>query len=371
MATDIKKLNEEYLKQDSVLKKLEQPGGLKDKIADFEDKLNETYANFKIKTAQLELANSRNDKATAKTLKAEIEQCQKDVTDYKSKLEKAKAILSKQKGLVDAKFEELTKDPETKKKLDSILYKRYDRKKKQASEKKEQLESIKEILNDHPNLQKLLKGVDNYNKSIKGCNTIIKKLSTKSPLTPEEAKRLAKAQSDLPTFEAKRDSIRGQFVGYFTKNHPEIDKKLLESIKSPENLDRQIVGTEKSIKDYTKAMDELSVSKQIDPLLTRRPIPAYEPPKRPSWFHPIKRIKFNIDRRKALKDPGEPLELMDPDESAKQKKEFLDELKFSKDEYNSEIVQKYLDSNYKDNLHKVAKDSSKTVKDKDDDGPSK
>ncbi len=377
MATDIKKLNEEYLKQDSALKKLEQPGGLKDKIADFEDKLNETYANFKIKTAQLELANSRNDKATAKALQADIEQCQKAVTDYKSKLEKAQAILSKQKKLVDSKFEELSKDPETKKKLDAILYKRYDRNRKQEIKKKQQLETIQQILDNHPNLQKLLKGINNYTRSIKGCNTIIKNLSSKTSLTDEELKRLSKAKADLPNFEAKRNEIRGQFIDYFSKNHPEIDKILLENINSYENLNRQINRCEKSIVNYDKAMKKLPVAKEFEtynkPISTEPPVPMktplrtepsswlYLPSEIPSWRHPIKRIKYIINNIKSNKQNSKQdlkENLKENSHDADNTKHFKDSLKLSKDEYNSEIVQKYLEKNYQENLHNVARKKS-------------
>lgn len=188
----IEDLNKDYLRESNILKKLTAPGGLKDKIAQFQADLDLNVKDFRIKEAEMNYALSRNDKATADTLKKDLEAISKDILNLRNKLEKAKTFLDNQQKVVDEKFADLSKDPEVKQKLDSILYKKYDRKKKAELDKKQQLETIKQIVDAHPNIQKWLKGIEGYEKSMKKCKKTLEKLTADgksySDLTPEEQK---------------------------------------------------------------------------------------------------------------------------------------------------------------------------------------
>lgn len=355
MAT-IEDLNKDYLKENNILKKLTASGGLKDKITQFQEDLDLNVRDFKIKEAEMNYALSRNDKATADTLKKDLEAIGKDILDLRNKLEKAKTFLDNQQKVVDEKFENLSKDPEIKQKLDSILYKKYDRKKKAELDKKQQLETIKQIVDAHPNIQKWLKGIEGYEKSIRKCDKIFDKYKATPPSTPEEQKELRDATNERFYSERSLSDRRQDLVDFFAKNHPEIDKDILENIHSYGNIDRQIAGCEKSINNYDKAMDNLSVAK--DPIAQTSPSPlAPVPAQKPSWFHPIQRLKYSINERKSRKDKN-------PSPVTSTKSTFLDDVKLSKDEYNSEIVQKYLNEQYKETLHNAArqKDTDSNVR---------
>lgn len=341
MAT-IQDLNKDYLKEKNVLEKLTAPGGLKDKIEQMQQDFDLAVKDFKVKQAEMEYALSRNDNATADTLKKDLEIISKDILALKTKLEKARDFLSKQQKVVDEKFADLSKDPEIKQKLDSILYKKYDRKKKAELDKKQQLEKIKEIVDAHPTVQSWLKGIEGYEKSIRKCDKIIDKYTTTPPSTPKEQKKLADATAEKAASTKSLADRRSDLVGYFAKNHPEINKDILENIHSYGNIDRQIAGCEKSINNYDKAMNSLSVTKNpkaLAPVTTQKP----------SWFlHPIQRLKYSINQRKEKNNPP-------PAPTTPLKSDFLDSVKLSKDEYNSDIVQKYLDEQYKDTLHNAAR----------------
>lgn len=95
-----------------------------------------------------------------------------------------------------------------------------------------------------------------------------------------------------------------------------------------------------------------------DPIAQTSPSPlAPVPAQKPSWFHPIQRLKYSINERKSRKDKNS-----SPVTSTKST--FLDDVKLSKDEYNSEIVQKYLNERYKETLHNAArqKDTDSNVR---------
>ena len=355
MAT-IEDLNKDYTKEKNILDKFTAPGGLKDKIDQFQADLDLLAMNFKVKQAEMQYAESRNDKTTVAALKKDLEVLGKDILNQKMKLEKARNFLSKQQQTVDEKFANLSKDPEIKKKLDSVLYKRYDRKKKQELDKKQQLEKILEIVDSHPTVQSWLKGIAGYEKSIRKCDKIIEKYKSTPPATPKEQQELADATSEKAKSTKFLADRRSDLVDYFAKNHPEINKEILENLHSYGNISKQIAGCDKSINNYDKAMDNLrlaieSSTKQANSPLPDAPIPdALIPAEKPTWFrHPIQRLKYQINKRKAEKIT------VPPTTPPVANNDFLDDIKLSKDEYNSEIVQKYLDEQYTKNLHTAAR----------------
>lgn len=356
MAT-IEDLNNDYLKENNVLTKLTAPGGLKDKISKMEEDLALYARDFKVKQAEYEYAQSRNDKATENALKNDLVTLSKDILALRAKLEKANVFLDKQQKTVNDRFEDLNKDPDIKQKLDSILYKKYERKQKQEADKKKQLETIRQIVDAHPTVQSWLKGIEGYEKSIKKCDKIIDKYKTNPPSTPEEQQELDDAKDERADSEGKLSDRRQDLVDYFTKNHPEIDKEILKNIHSSGNIDRQIKGCDKSIANYSKAMDNLSIQR---PVISRTEAPANNDlpaiTEKPSWFHPIKRIKYAINERKVQKNVPVPVS----------KSTFLDDVKLSKDEYNAEIVQKYIAEKYKEGLHNAARPKEENSHERDD-----
>ena len=352
MAIDIKQLNQEYTKENTALARLNAPGGLKSQIEQWEVDLHNLKKSYMVRQADLEWAKSKNDKVAQKRIEQAMEALKKQAEALKPKIEKAQTMLSEQQKKVDAKIEELSKDPETKKKLDSILYKKYDRKRKAELNKKKQLETVKEIADNHPTVKKLLTGIEGYNKTIKSCNRIISNLGTKNPLTAKETADLAKARADLPVAQTKLAARKKDLVDFFAKNHPEIARETLEGLRSYGDISRQMQGCDKTVANCTKAMSGLTVSQELKNFTNSNSdfsLPTIAESK-PSWLHPIKRIKYNINARKARKEA----EAQNLKSRNDQRKAFKDELKLSKDEYKSDIVQKYLE-NYEKGLHEAAK----------------
>lgn len=356
MAIDISKLNQAYTKENSILTKMNAPGGLKDKVDGWEQDMHQWGKDFLLAKADYDFAAGRKDKVTMAQKDAEMRAIRAKVSALQPKLQRAKQVLSQQQQKVDAKVAELSQDPETKKKLDSILYKKYDRKRKVEEDKKKQLETIKSVADAHPTVKKWLAGIEGYNKAIKSCNTIIRKLSTKSPLTPQETARLAKAQADLPNAQANLAARKADLVAYFAKNHPEISQATLEGLHSYGDINRQMQGCDKTIANCTAAMSKLTVSKDLEDFTNasnNAPASSLTPAvttQKPSWFlHPIKRFQYERSVRKANATPATPA----PSKNA-QRKSLRDEIKLSKDEYNADIVQKYLEG-FDKGLHDAAK----------------
>ena len=350
MAT-IEDLNKDYTKEKNILDKYTAPGGLKDKIDQFQADLDLLSMNFKVKQAEMQYAESRNDKTTVAALKKDLEVLGKDILNQKMKLEKASVFLSKQQQIVDEKFAKLSKDPEIKKRLDSVLYKRYDRKKKQELDKKQQLEEILKIVNAHPTVQSYLKGIEGYEKSIRKCDKIIEKYKSTPPTTPKEQQELADATSEKAKSTKSLADRRSDLVDYIAKTHPEINKKILENLHSYGNISKQIAGCDKSISNYDKAMGSLGLDKDPNIIQPASPSPITPiPAEKPSWFrHPIQRIKYQINKRKAERATVPPITPPAANNN------FLDTVKLSKEEYNAELVQKYLNEKYTENLHTAAR----------------
>lgn len=91
MAT-IEDLNNAYTKENNFLSKLTAPGGLKDKIEQFQQDLDLNIKDFKVKEAEMQYALSRNDKTTADALKKDLEILSKDILALRGKLEKASSF---------------------------------------------------------------------------------------------------------------------------------------------------------------------------------------------------------------------------------------------------------------------------------------
>lgn len=370
MAIDIKKLNDDYTKEKFKLASL---SGTKKQIDDMDQNLFKLLRKLNSKNFDLEHAKEKNDKTSQSKLEQEIENIKNQVTPLKQKLQKVKTNLAEQQKKVDDKFAELSKDPETKKKLDTILYKKYASKQKAETNKKTQLEKIKEIANAHPTVKNYLKGIENANKMIKDCNRIINtynKLSAKSPLTPEEKQtlarvtgELAKAQTNLPIAKTNLAKRQADLKSYLMKHHPEMAKtfifnnktqnnfdEFINGIHSYNDLDRQINGCNKTIANCDKAISGLTVSQDVK--IFKNPSQALATLKsnKPSWLHPIKRIKYEINARKARKTSEE----QKTESKNAQRKAFTENLKLSKEEYQSDIVQEYL-KQYEKRLHETAK----------------
>lgn len=352
MAIDIKELNKDYTKEKAVLARLNAPGGLKDKISQFENDIHQLRKEHSNKKLDFEYAEKKNDKTAMSKLKTDIEDIEKDIEELKRKLEKAKGVLESQKKKVDEKVEELSKDTETKKKLDAIIYKKYDRKRKKEENKKKQLETIKEVLDSHPAVKKWVTGIEGYNKQITKCNRIIRKLGTKSPLTPEETKELADANSDLVNAQSKLADRQMDLVNYFKAKYPDIDSEILKGLHSYSDIDRQSKGCDKTIANCNKAMNGLTVSQELKDFTNANyepSLPIATSNKISFWRHPIKWMKSKVNSRKSSDEPS-----LVTTSNNEQRKAFKDELKLSKDEYSADVVQKYLE-NYEKGLHEAAK----------------
>jgi len=296
MAIDIKKLNDDYSKEKRTLDRLNAPGGLKDQITTMEDNIATLKRDYHMTKYDMENAK---DEATKKSHEKDLNDIKKRIETISEALKKCKDALTNAQKKVDEKIEDLSKDPETKKKLDSILYKKYDRRKKEELKKKEQFEQIKTIIDAHPTVRNWLDSIEKYNGIIKGCNTIIRDLTAKkTPLTPEEQKRLADAQGKLPLAQSKLAARQADLVAYFQKNHKDIDKDLVESLHSYNNITRQMRGIDRTVANCDIAMDQLAQNYTRAGHTTTNVIAPATIESKPSWLHPIKRIKYMLNNRK-------------------------------------------------------------------------
>lgn len=353
MAIDIKKLNNDYTKANNALARANV---LKTNINLWEADIFQHKKDFVVKQVELQQATAKNNKPEIRRLEGEIQIIRTEVQKLQGQITKAQQVIDTAQHKVDAKLAELSQDPETKKKLDSILYKKYDRKSKVEEKKKNSLVTIKEVVDNHPTIKNHLKGMENAHREINRCNRLINKLTQKSattPLSPQEMVDLTQAGSDLALAQTKFAARQTDLVNYFAANHPDIDPNILKGLHSYGDIDRQSKGCDKTIANCTKAMSSLTVSQGLKDFTGPNPasqLPAVTTTKPSFWRHPFKWIQYQWNA--AFSTPA-PAPTAAPSKN-EQRKSMRDELKLSKDEYNAEIVQKYLE-NYEKGLHDAAK----------------
>ncbi len=273
-----------------------------------------------------------------------------------------KAILEEIKGAIDAKIAEIKENPEMKKHLDTVLKKKYERKlakektkRDELIEKKDKVEQIKQLTIEHPNLANNLKGMISAYKTIEKLKMEAENLqyynSDREVYESSDQSRSDEINQKLiPEAEKKMSLNKELFMDYIKNNKLSIEEKdvneLVEKgiidkngkvdlentfVKSTKRLDGQIRRLNKSIEDYTFALDAKGTIETAKPRREQQENRGQMNEEKPKWFQLIKRFRAWRDRRNQPELPEGGQET--PSEEEKKTKspvdEFADSLKYN------------------------------------------
>ncbi len=173
----LKKGNEAYLRAKQVLE------GKKAELQTKQDQITKLTNAIENATRQAKNLEKKGKKAEADNIKNTIIKPKKEeLKKVQDELIDIKAILENRQKMVNEKLEELKEIPGMKEYIDSLVKVRTERKAKDAEEKltkldekKEKLESVRDILKDNPNQEKQLAGIIKASEEVKALEEKISK----------------------------------------------------------------------------------------------------------------------------------------------------------------------------------------------------
>ncbi len=344
---DLEKLNGEYLKlkQDIEIKK-----GV---IVAYEHRVQDLTLDKIIWTGKKAEARKNSDHDAEKTAQDELNKIDEEIKQLQESVEQEKETIKEFQGKIDAKITEIKENPEMKKHLDTVLKKKYERKlakvekeKAELIDKKDKVESIKQLTTEHPALANNLKGMISAYKTAENLKKELKSLEYSAGngiIAYTDPTRANEIKTNLlPDAESKMETNKTHFMDYIQKNKLDITEKdvneLVEKgavnkdgkvdlettfVKRTSGLNRQIKGLDKSINDYTYAMGGAEKRQQSP----EQQGSAQEQEEKPKWFQFIKRFKAWRERRNQQELPeGTPKGQAKKESGSKN--EFADSLKY-------------------------------------------
>lgn len=376
---DLAKINKEYTKLKNDLDKMEK------EIEALDKRANDLADDKTLIKGRLIVAQRLGDKAEESKAKADIKKIDDELKSIAEDATNKKEEVKKIKDKIEEKVKEIKEDPKMKKHLGIVFAKQYSRKlsnlekeKEEASQKKERLTELDDLVKKHPTLANNLTGII-------GCANKIKKLEKElKDMTIEKApgvidyKDPARAQEIqntlIPQYNAKLDANKSNLMSYISRNNLKITEQDISEIaengvidgkgnvdlkatmsKNMASVNRQVKGLDKSIANYKSAYNSLDAEyRQAAPLQRQQSQgqpaqgqPSQNGEEKPKWYQFIKRFKNWNEKRKQKALPDGTTA---PSGSAKTKEdnEFKDSLKY-------EIVSDLVDKMNKDNVKEAKK----------------
>lgn len=195
------------------------------------------------------------DKTAEKNAEAAIKLAKEEIEKLEKNVEKMKSILANSKAKVDAYITELSKDPEFKAHINSILEKRYNRKIKKYNSEKEQVDTMINLISQHPSLENNLKGIIHAQEDAKKLEEELKKLDpVKDKTRIDEINN-----TDMPTCKSKKTKNQKMFMDFCQKNNVKIDEEFLNKLVKEQGFSHTKDGdirVAKSLKNISKGYDK-------------------------------------------------------------------------------------------------------------------
>lgn len=371
-----------------------------EKSEDFKkaERLNQKYAQAKAKYEAL-LADKSKEEALRKaqsrltameaTNKADMEEgkaptydkatvdAQKQVVkDAKEALEDYKEDLKEALDRVNSRLSELERIPGMREYLQDVLASRFEKSIKKSQAELDTYKRLKEIMEEHPNLQATIKGIVNSNRKISSLQSKIDKIEAipEANRTPEQQQQLIDATNELSTEKGKLATKTSQINEFLSKKYPDITKEQQAIIGelTTADIDRAIAGKEKNINHRQQEYEGVTGhrleadAKKENPQAGRSAPP---PAKLGLW------TRFKNWVKKAWR--GEKTELEETSDEGKEEKEEKEKPARAKSEFrtlyrvqDNNIIKAYVDEKEKE-VKTVAKNARKKMQEessKEDDG---
>ena len=233
-----------------------------EKISKLKEHLNEAKREIKKferakKNAEMnkQWAIEDKDKTAETNADAAIKLAKEGIEKLQKNVEKMNSILANSKAKVDSYIEELSKDPEFKAHINSILEKRYNRKIKKYTSEKEQIDTMINLISQHPSLENNLKGIIHAQEEAKKLEEELKKLDpVKDKTRIDEINNI-----DMPTCRSKKTKNQKMFMNFCQKNNVKIDEEFLNKLVEEQGFSHTKDGdirVAKSLKNISKGYDK-------------------------------------------------------------------------------------------------------------------
>lgn len=154
------------------------------------------------------------DKATVDAQKQAVKDAKEALEEYKENLHEALAR-------VNSRLSELEQIPGMRDYLQDVLASRFEKSIKKSKKELDTYKRLKEIIEEHPNIQATIKGIVNSNRKISSLQSKIDKIEAKpeAARTPEEKQQLIDATNELATEKGKLATKTSQMNDFLSKNY--------------------------------------------------------------------------------------------------------------------------------------------------------
>lgn len=235
--------NKKYVKDKKAYDKL---GKTKEYIKKLEAEIKKLTRQKEDFEKNKERAIEDKDKSAEKNADAAIKLTEEEIKKREANLARLQEIVKNSKEKVVSYIQELSKDPEFKAYINSILEKRYNRKIKKAMHEKAQIDLIINLCDKHPSLENNLKGMIRAKEEVEKLD---EELKTLDPIK-DKARIDEINNTELPSLMSKRDMNKNSFMDFCTRNNINIDEKFLD------NLIKEKSQKKDGEKDYSFAHDK-------------------------------------------------------------------------------------------------------------------
>ena len=333
--------------------------------------------------ASIKLSGMLNDPTTQAKLKInedEKKKFEEQIKKLKSDLEKAKASIAPLQERVNAEVDKLRNDPDTKRHLDAVVQKRLKRRlnkaekdKKELTNSKFKVESLQQLIKDHPSIANNIKGMMSANEQVNKLEQELAQINAGGS-TNNLARKVEIENTLIPTARAKYEKNKAILQGVLSKVGTIVTVKDVEDIaKGPTktnkdgsiNLDATLNARVNKYRKEIEKIDKKIAKDQISLDLLEAPYRTEnvnEPVNNTGdnaqgqenihWWNFIKRFKAWRERKNTPELPdAKPVSrgevIIEPEDS-----KFRDDLKY-------EIAQDYT----RDTMRALNKQSRKIMKD--------
>ena len=274
---ELEKINEEYVNFKSFIEKA------KKEIERFDKKINKLKEEKNDLLGKLDGAKKINDLAGIQQYEDEIKNVDDKIGNVKKDVIRKKEEIESLQSKINDRIEKVKENPEMKKHLEKVLTKKYERKlnslnseKEVEEKKKERYVELKDLVDNHPTLANNLKGIIKYTKEIKDLEEEYRNANgpdkiAKKALLNEKRKDKKKNKDNLMKYINKHNlsitevdieelAQNGIFsIGKDNKEKVNLDLTMNKNLSS---IDRKIKGYDKSILNYTGALEHTNINSQ-------------------------------------------------------------------------------------------------------------
>lgn len=360
---DLEAINNEYSTNKKEQEKLQNMSKTIEKL---ENEIETLKQEKVIYEKEKELAILKKDKKMEDDATEKIEKAENDITKKEDKLSKAKVSIVVNKKKIENCINVLSKNPEFKKHMDTVMKKKFARQSEKALKENEELKKVSELIKQKPECQEFISEMKKANINLQKLNQQLEKLDSKKDAS-EIATKQSQIDKNRKSYNKNKDSIKKLAKSakinidedilkkFVNENSFKIDKqnstktKIVYNVES--TINNKIKSNEKTVgnneivlsglegKDIKTKLEEHDKEENIPTQDLNMEIESGNlpiPQQKPKWYQFIKRFKNWYQNRKMEKEQSDiyynrkdyEKEIDNTLEEKDEKNEFRDSLKY-------------------------------------------